>query len=77
VEAGLFAAAQGVQRPWYVSGLDFSLGKKRLDIRIDFEAGGSCRVLSVGCHQRPMTAPLSVGDIWTSFSMKHISTPES
>jgi len=40
VEAELFAAALGLQSPWYVSGIDFSLESKRLDIGIDFEAGG-------------------------------------
>jgi len=39
VEAELFAAALGLQSPWYVSGLDFSLAKKKLDINIDFEPG--------------------------------------
>jgi len=39
VEAELFAAALGLQSPWYVSGLDFSLAKKNLDINIDFKAG--------------------------------------
>ncbi len=35
-----------MQSPWYVSGLDFSGSNKRLDINIDFEAGGlfSCPV---------------------------------
>jgi len=40
MEAELFAAALGLQSPWYVSGLDFSASKKNLDIHIDFEAGG-------------------------------------
>ena len=40
VEAELFAVALGLQSPWHVSGIDFSLEKRRLDIRIDFEAGG-------------------------------------
>ncbi len=40
MEAELFAAALGLQSPWYVSGLHFSASKKRLDINIDFEAGG-------------------------------------
>lgn len=39
MEAELFAAALGLQSPWYVSGLDFSLAKKNLDINIDFKAG--------------------------------------
>jgi len=39
VEVELFAAALGLQSPWYVSGLDFSLAKKNLDINIDFKAG--------------------------------------
>ncbi|VAW85581.1 Mobile element protein, partial [hydrothermal vent metagenome] len=39
MEAELFAGALGLQNPWYVSGLDFSARKKRLDINIDFEAG--------------------------------------
>ena len=38
-EAGLFAAALGLQSPWYVSSLDFSLENKKLDISIDFERG--------------------------------------
>ena len=40
IEAELFAAALGLHSPWYVSGLNFSTSKKRLDINIDFEAGG-------------------------------------
>jgi len=40
VDEELFAAALGLQSPWSVSGLDFSLAKKRLDINIDFEVGG-------------------------------------
>ncbi len=40
MEAELFAAALGLQTPWYVCGLDFSANKKKLDINIDFEAGG-------------------------------------
>ncbi len=40
VEAELFAAALGLSSPWYVSGLDFSTSKKRLDITLDFEVGG-------------------------------------
>ena len=40
IEAELFAAALGLQKPWYVSSLDFSASKKRLDIKIDFVAGG-------------------------------------
>ncbi len=39
MEAELFAAALGLQAPWCVSELNFSLDKKRLDISIDFEAG--------------------------------------
>jgi transposase len=39
VEAELFAAALGLQQPWYVSGLEFSVPNKRLDIEIDFEPG--------------------------------------
>jgi hypothetical protein len=37
----LFAAALGLQAPWYVSDIDFSLEKKRLDIHIDFERGST------------------------------------
>ena len=39
VEAELFAAALGLQQPWYVSGREFSVLNKRLDIEIDFEPG--------------------------------------
>jgi len=39
VEAELFSAALGLQKPWCVSELDFSVSKKRLDITIDFDAG--------------------------------------
>jgi transposase len=39
MEAELFAAALGLQKPWCVSELDFSASRKRLDITIDFEAG--------------------------------------
>ena len=38
-EQELFAAALGLQSPWYVSNLDFSLANKKLDIEIDFERG--------------------------------------
>ena len=38
-EAELFAAALGLQSPWYVSHLSFSLENKKLDIEIDFERG--------------------------------------
>lgn len=40
VEAKLFAAALGLHKPWYVSGLEFSASKRRLDISLDFEVGG-------------------------------------
>ncbi len=39
VEAELFSAALGLQKPWHVSELDFSANKKRLDISIDYEVG--------------------------------------
>ncbi|WP_287797608.1 ISL3 family transposase [Idiomarina sp.] len=38
-EQVLFAAALGLQLPWYVSNLNFSLKNKKLDIEIDFERG--------------------------------------
>ena len=38
-EQRLFAAALGLQSPWFVSSLDFSLENKTLDINIDFERG--------------------------------------
>jgi len=38
-DAKLFAAALGLQSPWYVSISDFLLENKRLDIHIDFERG--------------------------------------
>jgi len=38
-EQELFAAAIGLQSPWYVSNLDFSLANKKLGIEIDFERG--------------------------------------
>jgi transposase len=38
-EQELFAAALGLQSPWHVSNLDFSLKNKKLDIEIDFERG--------------------------------------
>lgn len=52
MEAELFAAALGLQSPWYISGLEFSASKKRLDINIDFESGGlfSCPVC--GCSSK-------------------------
>lgn len=37
----LFAVALGLQPPWEVKALDFSLEAKRLDIRVDFERGTS------------------------------------
>ena len=40
-ESELFAAALGLQSPWYVSNIDFSLVNKRLDIHIDFERGST------------------------------------
>jgi len=38
-EQKLFAAALGLQLPWYVSNLDFSLKNNKLNIEIDFERG--------------------------------------
>jgi len=38
-EQRLFAAALGLQSPWFVSSLDFSIENKTLDINIDFERG--------------------------------------
>ena len=38
-EQQLFAAALGLQSPWYVSNLNFSLAAKKLDIEIDFKQG--------------------------------------
>lgn len=40
-ESVLFAAALGLQLPWYVSNLDLSVKDKRLDIHINFESGSS------------------------------------
>jgi transposase len=37
----LFTVALGLQPPWEVKALDFSLEAKRLDIRVDFERGAS------------------------------------
>jgi len=36
VEAELFSAALGLQKPRHVSELDFSANKKRFDISIDY-----------------------------------------
>jgi hypothetical protein len=35
----LFKTALGLQPPWEVAALDFDLGKRRLDIRVDFQKG--------------------------------------
>lgn len=40
-EQELFAMAIGLQSPWFVSNLDFSLKDKRLNIEIDFERGSN------------------------------------
>jgi transposase len=40
-EQELFAAALGLQSPWYVCRFDFSLENKKLDIEIDFERGSA------------------------------------
>lgn len=37
----LFKTALGLQPPWEVASLDFDLGKRRLDIRVDFQRGAS------------------------------------
>jgi len=47
-DAKLFAAALGLQSPWYVSSCDFSLENKRLDIHIDFERGSLFPCASCG-----------------------------
>ena len=36
----LFAAALGLDSPWKIEKILFSMAKKRLDIHIDFERGG-------------------------------------
>lgn len=35
----LFKTALGLQAPWEVKSLDFNLGARRLDIRVDFQRG--------------------------------------
>jgi transposase len=35
----LLQLALGIQSPWFVAASDFDLGKKRLDITLDFKAG--------------------------------------
>ena len=37
----LFALALGLSKPWYVSSVEFEPEEKRLDLRIDFESGGT------------------------------------
>jgi transposase len=37
----LFALALGLSKPWYVSSVEFEPEKKRLELRIDFESGGT------------------------------------
>jgi hypothetical protein len=38
-EQQLFASALGLQSPWNVSNLEFSLENRKLDIHIDFARG--------------------------------------
>jgi len=52
-EQQLFAAALGLQLPWYVSNLEFSLENRKLDIHIDFERGSE---FSCPCCQAPAKA---------------------
>jgi transposase len=35
----VFEAALGISKPWYVAGLDFESGQRKLTIRVDFEVG--------------------------------------
>lgn len=37
----LFALALGLSKPWYVSSVEFEPENKRLELRIDFESGGT------------------------------------
>jgi len=37
----LFALALGLSKPWYVAGVEFEPEKKRLELQIDFERGGT------------------------------------
>ena len=39
----LFAAALGVEKPWYVKDVAFDAGKRLLTIAIDFKKGGIVR----------------------------------
>lgn len=60
-ETELFAAALGLQAPWYVSDIDFSLEKKRLDIHIDFERGSA---FACPCCGVPAKAYDTKADTW-------------
>ena len=64
-EVKLFAAVLGLQKPGYVSGLDLSVSRKRLDIAIDFEAGGLFPCLVCGT--------LSKADDSTTKSWRHLN----
>lgn len=57
----LFAAALGLQTPWHVSDLDFSMKNKRLDIYIDFERGS---LFACPCCEKPAKAYDTKPDTW-------------
>ena len=40
-DRNLFALALGLSEPWYVSSVEFDPDRKRLDLQIDFERGGT------------------------------------
>ena len=60
-ESELFAAALGLQSPWYVSNIDFTLVNKRLDIHIDFERGST---FACPCCGKPAKAYDTKPNTW-------------
>jgi transposase len=60
-ETELFAAALGLQSPWHVLNLNFSLENKRLDIYIDFEQGST---FACPCCGKPAKAYDTKPNAW-------------
>ena len=41
MQTQIFEQALGLQAPWYIQNIEFSLERKQLDIYIDFKKGSS------------------------------------
>lgn len=61
-EAMLFATAIGLQKPWYISKVDFDAEKRRLDIYVDFEKGSKFEYEGKDTEGNPVKGRFGVHD---------------